>query len=57
MEKKRKVGRPRKIEAEPMTKQIRFRTTETIGNSWEKKAEKAGFKNLSEWFRSLADAA
>ena len=49
-------GRPRKIEAEPMDDAVKVRTTTTIKEAWAQKSKRAGFTNISDWFRALADA-
>lgn len=58
MEKKKETrGRPRKIEAEVMTTTVSVRTTKIIKKGWAEKAGSAGFSNVSDWFRALADAS
>ena len=58
MEKKKETrGRKRKFDSELMDDAVKVRTTTTIKEVWAEKAEKAGYGNLSDWFRDLADAA
>ena len=57
MEHKKKMGRPKKNSSDILDDVIRVRSTVTWKDDCKKKAKKAGFNNLSDWFRYLADAA